>query len=884
MDEENSPMEDSCEVEYVFGDPKVDIRVGDEYQVEIPPMMSESERASVLLNPLDSDSSCSFAVGRSIEVMWIDTKCRDGQGLGDGNVDMNESLKSLKTKRNRRGESDGNSGAKQRMNLEAVPGKSSSSWEDLEVDGFVLGLYTFGKNFKQVQKLLESKETGEILSFYYGKFYKSAKHKIWSNSLKKRSRRCIQGKTLFSSWRLQQLLSRLIPSITDEPKKQKLINVSKTFAEGKTTLEEYISAVKELVDLPSLVKAVGIGKDKEDLTVLTTEPVKAKQWFTVSSAIPAGLGPYTSLTVGDIIKKLTGGSRLSKACRDDIFWEAVWPRLLARGWHSEQSKDRAYIKSKDHIVFLVPGVKKFSRKLVKQNHYFDAISDILTKVVSEPELLEFETAPNGIIEENTCDQSSKEKHRYLKSPDSSSTHMKFTVVDTTRLASGGKLCEFREIRNPNPESSVERIQMMPLDVHKRAKSADERKNERRRMMKLVDDPISFMIVDTSVEQGGHTSGIRRQRCLPVDENHCKIRKNLSREAFGDSSQIQSDINTGVNCKNPKETDSGIKEEPLENVQQGRSKKIKQKLVRKSESNNQRSASSLPMPKRRRLSTCVRKDIKRSGETSVLNPPPASVDSTMLKIEQSEETENVEIQERSEIKPNGLCPISERVHEPSSSAQQQEPNGFSSPKEQRALHELNSSEQEDESNRLCKDKKCSSKDLETAKEQEQPIQPPPKLASDKTSPSTDHGTTQKSASLEQQQEEHNEQANADMPRRQSTRKRPLTTRALEALESGFYTAKSMKTTSKPRKRERSTKIKHSANATKRTQGESDNGFLVEEATTSKPLDQIEDSEQSFLVNKATKESKPVDQTEDSKKVTTKFPKLPPIVLKLPFKRG
>ena len=115
------------------------------------------------------------------------------------------------------------------MNLEAVPEKSSSSWEDLEVDGFVLGLYTFGKNFAQVQKLLESKATGEILLFYYGKFYGSAKYKTWSNYLKKRSTRCIQGKKLYSDWRLQLLLSRLIRSITDESKEQKLVDVSLSF-------------------------------------------------------------------------------------------------------------------------------------------------------------------------------------------------------------------------------------------------------------------------------------------------------------------------------------------------------------------------------------------------------------------------------------------------------------------------------------------------------------------------------------------------------------------------------------------------------------------------------------------------------------------------------
>ena len=211
MDEENIPMEDPCGEENVCGDPKVDIRVGDEYQAEIPPLISESERATYLSNPLASESNA-VVVGLPLDITWIDTKLKD-----DVNVDMNESLKSLKTKRNRRD---------QKMNLEAVPERSSSSWEDLEVDAFVLGLYTFRKNFTQAKTFLESKETGELLSFYYGKFYKSSKHKIWSNPLKKRSRKCIQGKKLYSGWRLHQLLSRLMPSITDESLKTKLVNVS----------------------------------------------------------------------------------------------------------------------------------------------------------------------------------------------------------------------------------------------------------------------------------------------------------------------------------------------------------------------------------------------------------------------------------------------------------------------------------------------------------------------------------------------------------------------------------------------------------------------------------------------------------------------------------
>ncbi|CAH8356785.1 unnamed protein product, partial [Eruca vesicaria subsp. sativa] len=469
MDAENSIMDASSDVKFACGDPKVEPRVGDEFQAEIPPLMSASKRALFLSTPLAlDDSSYSFLVGQPVQVMWVD-KHQKGQGNGDDDsIDMNQSLKSLRAKRSRcsaktRGETDTK---KQRLSPEAVPEIPSSSWEDLEVASFVLGLYTFGKNFAQVKKFMESKGTGEIVLFYYGKFYNSASYHSWSDPRKKRRRRCAYGKKLYSGWRQQLLLSRLIPSISDESQKQMLVNVSKSFAEEKITLETYVSAVKDLVGLRLLVDAVGIGKRKEDLTILTAGPVKTKPWFTVSpkSSSVSGIGAYTSLTSADIINQLTGSSRLSKARCNDIFWEAVWPRLLARGWNSEQPKERGYFTSKDNIVFLVPGVKQFTRgELVKGDHYFDSVSDILTKVAMEPELLEFEaggeikeaTANEFVVTENSSDQSDevsspsdKQRHRYLKSPCSNrgTLQMKFTVVDTS-LVAGGKLCDSRNLNS-----------------------------------------------------------------------------------------------------------------------------------------------------------------------------------------------------------------------------------------------------------------------------------------------------------------------------------------------------------------------------------------------------------------------------------------------------
>ena len=57
---------------------------------------------------------------------------------------------------------------------------------------------------------------GEVLSYYYGEFYRSDAYKRWSACRKVRSRRCILGLRIFSGSRQQELLSRLLAGVTRE--------------------------------------------------------------------------------------------------------------------------------------------------------------------------------------------------------------------------------------------------------------------------------------------------------------------------------------------------------------------------------------------------------------------------------------------------------------------------------------------------------------------------------------------------------------------------------------------------------------------------------------------------------------------------------------------
>lgn len=342
-----------------------------------------------------------------------------------------------------------------------LPGLPTLFWNDAEKQSFLLGLYIFGKNLLQVKRFMETKRMGDVLSFYYGKFYRSDAYHRWSECRKIRSRRSIHGQRIFTGWRQQELLSRILSSACKELQ-DTLLEATKTFNEGRSNLENFVFNLKAAVGLQVLVEAIGIGKGTHDLTGVALDHVRNNPTIPLHPEIPVGRA-CSSLTSADIIKFLTGDFRLSKARSNDLFWEAVWPRLLARGWHSEQPRDHGSLGIKNYLVFLVPGVKKFSRKrLVKGTHFFDSVSDVLSKVAADPKLLELDVdgvkSGSSFKEESGWDVAAKvyrngssnhQRHFYLHPRWSScnSERMKFTVVDTSLVQREGsfKVMEVRSL-------------------------------------------------------------------------------------------------------------------------------------------------------------------------------------------------------------------------------------------------------------------------------------------------------------------------------------------------------------------------------------------------------------------------------------------------------
>ncbi|KAK3041472.1 hypothetical protein RJ639_000449, partial [Escallonia herrerae] len=459
-------------------------RVGDQYQAEIPTLVMDYDHLTRIDGPDD------MAMGLPIPIMWIhEARNIKKQALVDGNqddgfvangtADSEYSEESKITSNNEdlelrvetwcsalpdTEELGGLSQNKKKLDHAdngrcPVPGSPLDSWRDIEHDSYLLGLYIFGKKLHFVKKFVESKGMADILSYYYGKFYRSSDYLRWSECRKMKSRRWIHGQKIFTGGRQQQLFLRLISRASEECKNM-LTEVFRTYGEGKLSLEEFVFNLRDLVGTQMLVEAVAIGKGKKDLTGTATEHVKNSHVLRVRPEMPVGKA-CSSLSSSEIIKFLTGNYRLSKARSSDLFWEAVWPRLLAKGWHSEQPTDRVSAGSKHSLVFLMPGVKKYSRRrLVKGNHYFDCVTDVLNKVASEPGLLELEveaatTSPHG--EEcrsdphmnQDADASSKKKRHFYLQPRNSSCipgSVTFTVVDTSLIDGGGGGAKVRELR------------------------------------------------------------------------------------------------------------------------------------------------------------------------------------------------------------------------------------------------------------------------------------------------------------------------------------------------------------------------------------------------------------------------------------------------------
>ncbi|KAK3160151.1 hypothetical protein QOZ80_1BG0055900 [Eleusine coracana subsp. coracana] len=435
--------------------------VGSEHQVQIPNLATEDERLELMTSLLHG-YDYPIVVGLALPIMWA----------SPSEVDKKEN-------------------ELQKMS-ETEAGVSSRDKQS------------------QLSRFLGTKTVGNVLSYYYGKFYKRNAYKRWADCRKAKTRRCILGERIFQGSRLPELISRLKSKIPKEAH-DSLSEVLKSYSDSQTSFEEFVFALKSTVGTEAFVEAVGIGKGKHDLTGFVTDQTKPN-----NPDLPTGKD-CSSLASEDIIKFLTGDFRRSKTRSNDIFWEAVWPRLLAKGWHSEQPNDVS--TTKNCLVFLVPGIKRFSRsKLTKGTHYFDCVSDVLRKVAADPVLLELEAdgIENGFpAEKNGCITDVKLNQ---DSPlDGYQELPKFTIIDTS-LVDGEEPFEVRELRNLPADANVNfilsnHLQNMASDSSSEEQDANDGLSDDQRF--TADSKDSKMAPEGSLQNvmtdNGHSSKDRDEK-------------------------------------------------------------------------------------------------------------------------------------------------------------------------------------------------------------------------------------------------------------------------------------------------------------------------------------------------------------------------------------
>ncbi|XP_057962958.1 uncharacterized protein LOC131154294 [Malania oleifera] len=788
---------DSPDAYDIFGDPLVHPRVGCEYQAEIPSIILESEHFHLLMNSIDTkvmeDSSHSSLMGLPIPIMWVvdeacniknegagtfcnpykavsvngfvESKCRNKGQINPTNKNSKHKVETFDPGLHCEKEIESMSldSTIENSNLDQIyksksccplPGSLGGSWNDIEMDSFVLGLYIFGKNLVQVKKFMECKEMGDILSFYYGKFHKSDRHCRWSDCRKMRSRKCIIGQRIFTGWRQQKLLSRVLPHVSKEFQ-DTLLEVSKAFAVGRISLEEYVFSLRNTVGIHVLIEAIGIGKGKKDLTGLAMEPLDANQVFPIRPEIPNGKD-CSSLTSGDIIKFLTGDFRLSKAKSNDLFWEAVWPRLLARGWHSEQPKNQCYAGSKQWLVFLMPGVKKFSRrKLVKGDHYFDSVSDVLTKVASEPKLLDLE---NEEAKSSSCKEGAwlsevksepddvlVHKHQcYLKprASASSSNFVKFTIVDTS-LVNGERSSKVRELRS------------LPIETRSTSDQTSSGETEADSSADSLDEPE---FADRSLND---------KKCT----NNCSRAKGISDGSGSNTRKL-------INCSGaPKKLQEYHQDQNTNASDDKHSRRvIKHQFSRRVKPGH--SDDPAPLMKRQRLATCMKAEANLTMQTCIVGPDSKQEDPHRV-LDTPEARKKVV----SSAVPSALF-ISSAKGSPEGESCEGIPNGscdgmeMSCMKNEKFQHwpliDLNLPQVPSESDR------GEPSVMEVDKDQANLDANGLCLSVD----TNEHVDDVKALETTPLNVDIGGQHPVMNPRRQSTRSRPLTTRALEALASGF----------------------------------------------------------------------------------------------------
>lgn len=198
------------------GAPELRPRVSDEYQAEIPDLITRREYDSNLKRPVDAENRDhvprDFGLGLPVPVTWTRISNKVNENKKDEKLDFFAQATDAPLM----------FGSVKKTSdpcYSLVPGVCCDLWNDLEEASFLLGLYLLVKKFVPLKQFIGSKKMGDILFFYYTKFYMSTEYSRWSTFTRGRKGKCEYGEWLLSGLRQKELLSRLLPRVSEECKR-----------------------------------------------------------------------------------------------------------------------------------------------------------------------------------------------------------------------------------------------------------------------------------------------------------------------------------------------------------------------------------------------------------------------------------------------------------------------------------------------------------------------------------------------------------------------------------------------------------------------------------------------------------------------------------------
>jgi hypothetical protein len=247
-------LESSLASGVIYDNTPICPRIGSEYQAEIPKLPTEDEPCRLMTNSHESMELDDYhdTTGPAIPIMWAPSEVHNEDELQSQHSSETEARASSRGEdskvtsvcpiRNNTSNHDSTyqhrhsavpvdqmeSGSNQAhdenldfcstqgLKFTPLPSLSSSIWSGIEAECFLLGLYIFGKNLSLLSRFVGDKTVGNVLSYYYGKFFRSDAYKRWSDCRKARTRRCILGEHIFTGWRHQEIVSRLKSTILKE--------------------------------------------------------------------------------------------------------------------------------------------------------------------------------------------------------------------------------------------------------------------------------------------------------------------------------------------------------------------------------------------------------------------------------------------------------------------------------------------------------------------------------------------------------------------------------------------------------------------------------------------------------------------------------------------